>query len=181
MDKRLLYRVIIKLLFLVVIAILGVVFINSLFTGVNTKNGSTQADNPTGPIIVVDLARLEKGKALSVRWKGKEVSILRRKKSLPLHNAKYVAKIPHTSLNSGLRSLTPDYFVYMNHGDSNNCPLFVEADGLKDVCTSTKFDTTGRAKGNEQQGFHLKIPPHHFNLFSDNPSTVTIGTWEEVK
>jgi len=174
MDNRLVYRVVLKLLFLVALGVLTIVFINSLFIG-SDKERKTQSAVAKS-IVLLDLSNMKKGDVKTIHWDGKEVAVLHRKTNFPFYHTKYIAKIPHQSVNSGLRSLKTEYFVYFNYGDSNNCPLFVEDYGLKDVCTGTKFNTSGRVKGNEQQGYRLKIPPHHFEGV-----ILTIGDWETDK
>jgi Rieske Fe-S protein len=172
MDNRLVYRVVLKLLFILALAVLTMVFINSLFTTPVKK--TTQSKSV--PYITVDLSTMNKGDVKKIRWDGKEVAVLYRKGTPFFYHTKYIAKIPHKSLNSGFRSIKKDYFVYLNHGDSGNCPLFNERDALKDVCTGTKFDTSGRVKGREQQGYLLKIPPHKFS-----GEWLIIGEWQVLK
>jgi hypothetical protein len=158
-DNRLLYRVVLKLLFVVALVVLTIVFVNSLFTAPTKKATQSEAV----PHITVSLADMQKGDVKKIRWNGKEVGVLYRKGTPFFYHTKYIAKTPHKSLNSGLRSITKDYFVYLNHGDSGNCPLFNQRDALKDTCTGTKFNSSGRVKGREQQGYRLEIPPHKFS------------------
>ncbi len=136
-NLRLYYRVILKLLTFMAIIVLSSVFINSLF--VNSK--STLDHSKRFPVVVLDISLMKKGDIRKTRWKGKEVAVL-------------------------FRDETPSkepYFVYENHGDSGNCPLFYVSNTFKDVCTGQLFDTFGRQKVNPKRGYRLKVPPHYFN------------------
>ena len=131
MDKRLIYRVVLKLLFLLSLVVLTFVFLNSLFIQSNNES-----DRKTSlSIVELDIGGMEKGDIRTVQWKGKQVNVLR---------------------------LDDKYFTYVNVGDSGNCPLFKEVNGLKDICTGTRFNFFGRQKGNEEQGFTLLIPPNYY-------------------
>jgi len=169
MDKRLIYRVVLKFLFFVAFAILAVVLVRSLFTASDKIESAQKIEVP---IVTLDLSGMAKGDVRKIRWQGKEIGVLKRKGHHVLRHTKYVAKIPHQSLNSALRSLTKEYFIYYNRGDSGNCPLFKETDGFKDICTSTRFDTTGREKEKGLQGQRLKIPPHRIE-----GDKLLIGAW----
>jgi len=133
MDKRLLYRVVLKLLFLLSMGVLSIVFINSLFTHSDIK--TNQKISPQ--IIELDISGMREGEIRKAQWQGKEINILR------LENNQY--------------------FTYVNVGDSGNCPLFKEINGLKDICTGTRFDFSGKQKDSKNQGFELSIPPNYIN------------------
>jgi len=169
MDKRLIYRVVLKILFSVALLVLLIVLVKSLFTASNeTKKRENIA------LVSFDLKGMLEGDVRKTRWDGKEIAVLKRKGGRNLYHTKYLAKIPHESLNSGLRSLTKEYFVYFNYGDSGNCPLFKEPDGFKDTCTGTRFDTSGREKDKGMQGSRLEIPPHYFQ-----DDKLFLGAWKE--
>ncbi len=130
MDKRLIYRVVIKLLFLFLLGVLTIVFINSLFTQSNDKSNQQSSLS----VVEIDVTGMIKGDIRKVQWEGKEVNVI--------------------SLGDN------KFFTYLNVGDSGNCPLFKEANGFKDVCTGTRFDFSGKQKGNEEYGFKLISPPN---------------------
>ncbi len=132
MDKRLIYRVVLKLLFLLLLVVLTLVFFRSLFT----KSHDEIPLQTSLSVVELDVNGMVKGDIRKIQWNGKQVSVLR------LENNKY--------------------FTYINVGDSGNCPLFKEANGFKDICTGTRFDFLGRQKGNEEQGFKLKSPPSYY-------------------
>ncbi len=132
MDKRLIYRVVLKLLFLLSLGVLTIVFINSLFTQSNDNSSQKNALS----VVELDVSGMIKGELRKVQWKGREVNALR------LENNKL--------------------FIYINAGDSGNCPLFKEANGFKDICTGTRFDFSGKQKGNEEHGFKLIVPPNYY-------------------
>ncbi|MCF6188858.1 MAG: hypothetical protein L3J51_00095 [Cocleimonas sp.] len=171
MDKRLIYSVVLKVLFLLAFLVLLIVLVKSLFTASDETNKHREKDVT---LVSLDLKGLIKGDVRKARWKGKDIGVLNRKGNRILYHTKYLAKIPHESVNSGLRSLRKEYFVYYNHGDSGNCPLFKEADGFKDTCSGTRFDTSGREIGKGLQGARLEIPPHYFQ-----GDKLFIGVWRE--
>jgi len=169
-NPRLIYRVILKTLAAFAIIALSVVLLRSLFV-------STEEEVKNKPItrnidaVKLDLSGLKEGEIKKIRWDGKEIAILYRQESskeVSEGNEKL-----HQSLNTETRSQQPEYFVYTNYGDSQNCPLFYSNNRFKDICTSTFFDTAGRQINNPQQGFLLEIPPHNFN-----DKILIIGSWE---
>ncbi len=167
-NPRLVFRVVIKILTVLGLLILLWVFVSSLFVQ-QDKEPVVEHD-----LLEVDLNNMRDNDIRKTVWNGKEVAILQRKGRPILYHTKYLAKIPHQSLNSGLRSITNKYFVYFNQGDSGNCPLFKEPDGFKDTCTGTRFDTAGREKDKGLQGYRLGIPPHYFQ-----DDKLFIGAWKE--
>lgn len=167
-NPRLVFRVILKILTVLGLLILLWVFVSSLFIH-QEKEQVVEHE-----LLEVELKDMRDGEVRKIRWEGKEIGILKRKGHHVLGHTKYVAKIPHQSLNSRLRSLTKEYFVYYNHGDSGNCPLFNENDGFKDTCTGTRFDSSGREKEKGLQGSRLKIPPHQIQT-----DKLVIGAWKQ--
>ena len=167
-NPRLVFSVIIKILTVLGLVILLWVFTNSLFVH-QDKEQVVERD-----LLEVALKDMRDNDIKKIHWNGKEVAILQRKGRPILYHTKYPSKIPHQSLNSGLRSINNKYFVYINHGDSGNCPLFKEYDGFKDTCTGTRFDASGREKDKGLQGYRLEIPPHYFQN-----DKLFIGVWRE--
>ncbi len=144
MDKRLIYRVVLKLLFLLSFLVLTLVFINSLFTRSNSNNSQKMSR----VIVELDISGMTNGEIRKVQWKGKEVNALHRE-------------------NKKL-------FIYINAGDSGNCPLFKGKNGFKDICTGTHFNFSGRQKGSEEHGFRLLTPPNY-----RDKSTLFVGDWSQ--
>ena len=143
MDNRLVYRVVLKLLSLLALGILTIVFINSLFISRVPENSKQNIHT----VVELDLSGMLKGEIRKIRWESKEVAVLRREDAT--------------------------YFTFTNMGDSGNCPLFKESNSLKDVCTGTRFDFSGRDKNKLAQGVKLSIPPHYF--LKDR---IFIGSWK---
>jgi len=170
-NRRLLFTAIIKLLILLGLLVMIWVFINSLFSKDERISVTVSKDVP---ILTLDLSEMKKGQIKKVRWDNKEVAILSRQNLSILktiENSEFKEKL-HPSINVQTRSIRPEYFVYFNAGDSSNCPLFYAAGELKDVCTSNKFDETGRGLKLSLNDFVLKIPPHYF----ENTKLI-IGKW----
>ena len=171
-NPRLVYRVILKILFLSAFLLLLWVMMRSLFVGSNdphTKN--TQQETQT---VTLDISKMQKGEIKKANWQGVEVAVLYRKTPISLQTDNR-ARQAHPSLNPTTRSIKPDYFVYINKGNSGNCPLFYANDTFKDICSSTLFDNAGREKTRQQKGHKIQIPPHYFNN-----NQLIIGQWQKL-
>jgi len=176
-KKRTFLRVVIKLLIFVPVVILSFVFLKSLFPSIEDKSYSS--DKKTIKTVQMQLSGMQSGDIRKVRWKGREVGILKREE-MSFGYTKYIAKLPHKSLHSGSRSRVFAYFVYYNQGDSGNCPLFYDAKGFKDICSGKRFHSNGREVNNQQNGALIEIPPHYFNS-TDNGNIIelVVGKWEK--
>ena len=173
-NPRLIYRVALKILGLSAFALLLWVMTRSLFVGSNAVTPQQASKENKASLVSLAISGMQKGEVRKLNWQGKEVAVLYRKVPISFHT-KYIAKLPHPSLNSGSRSIKPEYFVYINKGDSGNCPLFYSNDTFKDICSSTLFNSAGREKANLQQGYKIQIPPHHFK--NDH---LIIGEWPKA-
>ena len=167
-NRRLVYRVILKIFTVSAVLVLSVVFVNSLFT----NNIEQQKHDDILPLVKLNIAAMKKGEIRKAYWRGKEVAVLYRAQPVWYHT-KFIAKLPHESLNSGSRSRLADYFVYINYGDSGNCPLFYGSGFFKDTCTGKWFDTAGREKNNRQNGAEIEVPPHYFD-----GENIYYGRWQ---
>ena len=76
MDKRLIYRVVLKILLSVALLVLLVVFVRSLFIGANETQKSKEM---TSVLVSLDLKGMQKGEIRKTRFDGKEVAVLKRK------------------------------------------------------------------------------------------------------
>ncbi len=171
-NPRLVYRVILKFLGLIAFIVLLWVLTRSLFINSSENYSQKEAQKSKVSVMIsLDIAGMIEGEIRKAQWQGKEVAILYRKAPITDHK-KYTDKLTHLSLNIVSRSLTPEYFVYINKGNSGNCPLFYTNDTLKDICSSTVFNSAGREKNNLQQGFKLIVPPHYFKEHN-----LIIGEW----
>jgi len=84
--------------------------------------------------LTIDTSLMKVGEITKVRWEAKEVAVLKLEPS--------------------------KFFVYYNHGDSGNCPLFFMKDRFKDVCTGKLFDLKGYQIDNLEHGYRLQTPPY---------------------
>lgn len=153
-NRRLKYRVILKILTGSALMILVWVFVNSLFTQSVENVGTTDK----GILKEIDLSDMKKGEIRKTRLGNYEVSILFRDTSVPVEMLKSIKQS-----NTILHLEDNHYFVYFNHGDSGNCPLFYSKNTLKDVCSGTVFDTTGREISNKDHGYKIMIPAHYYS------------------
>ena len=174
-DKRLLYRVILKVLAMVGIIALLLVFFNATFySNIETEEAVVDTDD-----VSVDLSQLFSEANTIVRWNNKRIGLLKRSDTEQLALIRQASKGPQAVLEEmnehPWRSLDPRYFVYFDTGDSGHCPLYVQNnDGevsFKDTCTANWFDSQGRFISDRKPG--LKIPPHHFSA----DDQLVIGRW----
>ena len=171
-NRRLLFTVIIKLLIVSGFLLLIFVFMNSLFTKDDSvRNVSSQKVS----IAILNIADMQKGQIKKIRWNNKEVAILLRQnfEKLKSNKGEFLNDDMHHSINTKTRSIKVEYFVYINTGDSRNCPLFYSGGELKDICSSNKFDEAGISLYGNSQGFRLKVPPHYFD-----DTKLVIGKWQ---
>ena len=172
-NRRLLFRVILKsLLFFGFLALMAV-FLNSLFTTPEDNNNITE-NNKMVVIASLDISDMRKGQIRRVRWGVKEVAVLYRQFSIKAKTANESSKEElHSSLSVETRSIKPEYFVFINHGDSGNCPLYYAKGEFNDTCSKNIFDENGLAINQSQLSYQLKIPPHYFE-----GNTIKIGSWK---
>jgi len=168
-QRRLLYRVILKLLTTLALLVLLGVFINSLFVADNTLT------KPRGsaPLVSLDISGLRPGEVRKTRWNGKDVAILKRTLTSTDAAMSLLPNDANPLKYPGLRSIQPDYFVFINQGDSANCPLYYAQNRFKDICSGTLFDTTGRRVKNPGSKNRIQIPPHYFEN-----NQLIIGKWK---
>ncbi len=134
-NPRLLYRVILKFLSLFAIVVFLYVLVNSLFVGNKEDKTTKEKTN----VVKLDLADMGLNQAKKAVWGGQSIIILK-------------------ILGNG----QPAYKVFYNHGDSGSCPLFYSAEGLKDTCSGTLYDQTGKSLI-KNSGKHLDSPPYTVN------------------
>ena len=164
-NNRLIYKVFLKVLTALGIVTLMLVFINSLFV---------RSPEKALALVELDISGMKKGEIKKTYWAGRPVAVLYR--SYPISEEyQSVLKAEFKTLNPAYRSIQREYFVFMDKGDSGNCPLFYRADVFKDTCTGNTFNNTGRMIGKRienQQNYEIKIPPHHFS-----DSQIVFGSW----
>ncbi|WP_299880703.1 hypothetical protein [uncultured Cocleimonas sp.] len=176
-SRRLLFRVILKSLFFVGFLVLIAVFFNTLFT---TQDENKQIDAKDNQIatVAIDISDMRKGEIRKVRWGVKEAAVLYRQfsKKVDLNKNKgnkSSKNTLHDSLSTETRSIKPDYFVFINHGDSRNCPLYYAKGEFNDTCSKNIFDENGLPVFAARVSYQLKIPPHYFE-----GNSIKIGAWE---
>jgi len=171
-NSRQILRVILKSLTFLGVLALSFVFVNSLF--IKESNNSTSKVVPATETVSLSVEDMQAGQIKKIRWNKLEIAVLKRQYSDELTSLKVQTndKTLHHSIDARMRSLKKAYFVYINRGDSNNCPLFYRAGIFTDTCTSSTYDESGRAKTNTSK--NLEVPPHFFH-----GSDLHIGKWFE--
>ena len=172
-DKRLLYRVIIKLMALVGIISLLLVFLNATF---NTRDDVEEVVPViSSEVVYLKLANVEEGEVTTVLWENKRVGVIKRSGASQLGLIQKTSQSPAATQldleSHAWRSLDVSYFVYFDKGDSGYCPLFFERDTFKDTCSGIRYDITGRQIGGSKT---LEIPPYYFAQAGE----LVIGRWK---
>ncbi len=172
-DKRLLYRVILKLMAAAGIIALLMVFLNATF---NTRDDVEEITPViSSEVVYLSLGNVEEARVTTVNWENKRVGIIKRREHAQSNLMKRSSKAPVTTQldidSHPWRSLDVSYFVYFDKGDSGYCPLFFEREVFKDTCSGIRYDLTGKQIGGTKT---LKIPPHHFVQAGE----LAIGSWK---
>jgi len=174
-DKRLLYRVILKVMGTIgIIALLSVFLSSAFYSNIETTDAVIDVNDTR-----VDVSRLFAGDVIIVRWNNRRVGVLKRTDATQLALVKQMSNAPKPSLDAvnlhAWRSFDPRFFVYYDVGDSGHCPLFVDNEGgeaaFKDTCSGNWFDAQGRFKSDNTAG--LKIPPYYYSDMDE----LVIGRW----
>lgn len=171
-DKRLLYRVIMKLMAVVGIIALLWVFLNAAFdSGPETGEVAVVSEE----VVSLKLARVSSTEPTNVMWNNRRVGVVKRDGAAQMGLIKVTNMHPTPNTSSVYqhpwRSVDVSYFVYFDQGDSGHCPLFFDGQGFKDTCTGVRFDLTGRQIGGNKL---LDIPPHYYA----QAGQLIIGRWE---
>ncbi|MEE9327765.1 MAG: hypothetical protein V3U71_10770 [Cocleimonas sp.] len=132
---------------------------SSLFTAVNKRNKAT--------IISLDIKEMKEGEIRKTLWDGKQVAVLYRSQHIvnQIRTQNNVKETGVEMLNPISRSILPEYFVFINRGDSGNCPLFYRANTLKDICSGKTYNTMGNLvgmKNKNKTSYQIEVPPHTF-------------------
>lgn len=170
-DKRLLYRVIIKLMAMLgIITLLGV-FLNATF---NSGRDTVEAPVITAEPVSLKLAMVTSTEPTNVVWNNQRVGVIKRNGGGQLGLIQATGQSPNVTPESvdehPWRSVDASYFVYFDTGDSGHCPLFFAGDSFKDTCSGNRFDLTGRQLGGTRK---LAIPPHYYA----QAGQLVIGRW----
>lgn len=170
-----------KLLFLVALGFLVFPFLASFFPAADESEGER-----TRPGLLVDLADLAPGAVRQVVWKGYPVWIYRRTRrdvegvlslAQELADLNSVFSVQPAEMRNPLRSLRPEYFVFVPLETKRSCQVhYVASDhqfgdsrlawygGFTEPCYGARFDLAGRIYRDtgmgEQQ--NLTIPPYRF-------------------
>lgn len=170
-DKRLLYRVIMKLMAVVGIIALLLVFLNATFnSGLDTEEVEVVSDE----VISLKLAMVTSTEPTNVVWNNQRVAVIKRDGATQMGLIQATGQSPKANTQSveqhPWRSVDVSYFVYMDKGDSGHCPLFFDGKTFKDTCSGNRFDLTGRQVGGSRT---LSIPPHYYA----QAGQLVIGRW----
>lgn len=173
-DKRQLYRVLIKSMVMLGIAVLIGVLLRSVMSAPESKNKnpSLVLDQPlTVPLNV------HSGKVQLIRWGQQEVGVLHLTDTMKASLKVATDNDTEPNLNPQTRARHPDYFVYINKGSGVGCPItlvITQQALLRDTCTQATYDLAGRPLNATLRLPVLTVPPHYFK-----EGKITLGTWEE--
>ena len=171
-DKRLLYRVIMKLMAVVGIIALLLVFLNATFnSGLETEEEVVVSDE----VISMKLALVTSTEPTNVVWNNLRIGVVKRDGMSQMGLIQATSKAPQANAESvdqhPWRSTDVSYFVYIDRGDSGHCPLFFDDKTFKDACSGNRFDLTGRQIGGSRT---LSIPPYYYA----QAGQLVIGRWK---
>ncbi len=179
-DKRVIYRVTLKLLSLIGIAILIYIFLASFFDGRTTKRS---------PVISVNLADLKPGEHIKRDWGGRKVIVLHRSAAMLAGIASMDESLydPHSKYSNqpvyarnAYRAIGPAYFIAVAMARDTGCEVeFMPGrageggsqGGFVDPCRGSRYDLAGRVFKNQQTKLNLTIPEYCYT----SGTMVTIG------
>lgn len=134
-----------------------------------------------GAPVEVGVNKIEPGRMITVKWRGKPVWILRRAESSlsRLRNSDHLGKLrdPESAVDNQpnytkneFRSIRPDVFVAIGICTHLGCvPTYLSTSDSPDEmalyfcpCHGSKFDLAGRVFKNVPAPTNLIVPPHHY-------------------
>ncbi|MBT8435210.1 MAG: ubiquinol-cytochrome c reductase iron-sulfur subunit [Gammaproteobacteria bacterium] len=135
-----------------------------------------------GAPVEAGIGKLEPGRMITVKWRGKPVWILRRTETTlqNLRDSRHLANLrdPDSSVDNQpdyarneYRSLRPDVFVAIGICTHLGCvPTYLPGNDVGDdraiyfcPCHGSKFDLAGRVFKNVPAPTNLVIPPHRYS------------------
>lgn len=147
MDRRLLYRVIVKLMFLFGILALVFVFIGSVFKPPNGK-----AEIIADPLRV-NVGKIPYGQIYTYRWNNQDVGVLHKTDEMLKQQ-----KIENKDVDR--------YFVFYNTGGDVGCPVSLARKAgrfqLQDICSRIAYSLEGALLKPYARAKDLAFPPHHW-------------------
>ncbi|WP_020558646.1 hypothetical protein [Thiofilum flexile] len=166
-DKRQLYRVLMKGMVLFgLIVLLGVL----LRSFISTSEVKSTAELETSSQLTVPLTA-PVGKVQLIRWGQQEVGVLRLSEAMQASLNQANTRAPDTQMHN------PAYFVYLNKGAGIGCPITliteVRQSFLRDTCTQASYDLTGRPLNSALNIPALTVPPHYVSQ-----GKITLGAWK---
>jgi Rieske Fe-S protein len=150
LDKRSLYRVAVKIMFLFGILALFVVLIGSVLKPPNGKK-ETIAEP-----LLIDVSKIPYGQIHSYRWNNRDIGVLHltdamleQRQQLVLENSKQPGK--------------SRYFVFYNSAGDVGCPLAITQKSKKfflhDICSRIAYDLNGKRLKLQANVKDLAFPP----------------------
>jgi len=169
-SRRLYYRVILKLMALVLVLFVVQAMVRAFFS-----NPETDIRLALG----VDLETLVPGEMRRLDWAGRELLILRRNEAMEAADAAHEDRLydpasrlsnqPRDARNPG-RTLVPGYFIAYAQGTDLSCPLDLvtpeaaaEAGwggGFTDRCRGSRYDFAGRVYDGQPARRNLEVPAY---------------------
>lgn len=164
-DNRLLYRVIVKLMFLTGLLALAFAMLSSLLSPPNSQSQLVETNMIAEPVLV-NLAQIPYGKVRNYRWNNQDIGIL--------HLADDMKEQKKSNHNNEPQ---PRYFVFFNQGGELNCPLTIvkkQQYQLEDICSRTPYTLDGslQQEKDRSRAKDLQIAPHFYR----NEHQMMLGT-----
>jgi ubiquinol-cytochrome c reductase iron-sulfur subunit len=170
-DRRRLTRVLKTFSFLLVAAVLFVLFDFAIDLRPSTIQPSYRFE--IGPLAPdeIKLLRQDNLSILVVRRSPKTIERLQQTTGLVQDPQSADSRQPDYARNV-LRSRHPQYFVSYALGTDLGCTLKVLEFSLREICGAARYDLAGRALKGENEFSNLTIPDYNF---TNNFSTLTIN------
>lgn len=132
-DKRLLYRVLVKIMFLIGLLALAFALLSSMLSPPNSKALLVETQSIAEPLLV-NAAQIPYGQIRNYRWNNRDIGIL------------HLTDDMQTQLFDNHR-IQQRHFVFYNNGGDLNCPISIvkkQAFQLEDICSHIPYNLAGQ-------------------------------------
>lgn len=162
-DKRMLYRVIVKVLFLIGLAALLISLLITLFSPPQGKHATIAEP------MNIDVSKIPYGQIHAYRWNNQDIAVLH------LTDEMLQQKYASPDLNNHQHR----YFVFYHRGGDVACPLTIvhhtKNYELQDICSRIAYDLSGNLLKPHPRAENLMQPPFSWK----STTKITLGQTPE--
>jgi len=161
-DKRLLYRVIVKIMFLIGLLALAFALMSSVLSPPNSKALLVETQSIAEPLLV-NAAQIPYGQIRNYRWNNRDIGILHLTDEMQAQLA-------------NKHGIQQRHFVFYNNGGDLNCPITIiklQSFQLEDVCSHIPYTLAGKLinQQDKRRAKDLMAAPFHYR----NEQQIIIG------